>query len=304
MSDRPARQRRLDRAGVEALRHGHDAHARGVPRRRPRSAGAARPPAPTTTSGGGAGGQDPARRAAIIATVSRRARRTSAWRASSPRARCEKYPPRHAVQTSASTDDGHPGPARAATHRGGQVERGLPPRRPAPHLGPDARGHRVEVVGRELVAAGADGGPEPGDHGGGARGRAWRRRPGPRRPATEPRHPTCTAAKTPSGDPSATGAQSAVRTAEHDARPTCHHGVGLGGPAGTDAHGTVPSGTGAVDHHDRRRRGPGVAVDGAGPAGHRGGGQAVAPTSRWSPSSRPDHQALTGVARQARAERR
>ncbi len=38
-------------------------------------------------------------------------------------------------------------------------------------------------------------------------------------PATSPRHPTWTAPWTPSGEPSATGAQSAVRTATHDPGP-------------------------------------------------------------------------------------
>src|ERR1700722_5993012 len=63
--------------------------------------------------------------------------------------------------------------------------------------------------------------------------------------APSPRHPTCTAPWTPSGDPNATDAQSAVNTTSANPFPLAMTASPSGGASsGSDTQSTAPSGTG------------------------------------------------------------
>ncbi len=299
----PGLARRVHRARREALGHRHDAHTGRVPagvlypapqRRR-------RAPPPHQRAGPAPGpvGQSRARSAAL---EGRRHTNTRLAGLVTP-ARCEKYPGVHMVHASTS-----PLPSTRRSVRAGHAPRpgrssaGRPHGGPGPDLGPARRPQRVEVGAAELVAARADARPEPGHHRRWRPGRAWCRRPADH-PAPRPRQPTCTAPWTPSGEPRATGAQSAVRHGQARTRPHGHHGVALGaapslGPAPRAA---APSGTGASTTttpapwtwRSRRTTRPSGTGAGAGPS----------PIDRWSPSPAPVHRAWTGGARQRRVAR-
>src|ERR1700686_5089697 len=104
-----------------------------------------------------------------------------------------------------------------------------------------------------------------------------------RTPAARPRHPTCTAPCTPSGEPSATEAQSAVRTVRANPSPDATRASPSGGAFPESCtHATAPSGTGvsttttpaACTWWRRRTVNPDGTRAGSGPS----------PIDRWAPS--------------------